>query len=283
MTNLHSSKNVLGDLREILTWARDNEHSSLYSDVLKSNTLKSLGDLSMFPTTNTGTLRKSAENLRHYPEDLVRYLSSEFDPKKLDELFLVPQRTDETWNTVEYELSKLRLRAAFLSIPPFWQVSPFFYHTCRKHHVPVSVGNPRSPNLSLQIIEGVEVEYAAVTPAVMHELREGVMEKGIRDSVQFWHVISPLGPVPHVPKTGKGVRVSVEYHLFPGIPVAYTSPEQYAQDKQWAMPLPEYLYEFGGGTCYITSLRKHAMPFVRFEIPAKVEQCEEKYPLFRFV
>lgn len=271
------------NIREVLVWVKENEYSALYRDIPHVREVKSIENFRALPTTSVETLQKNAENLCHYPEDQARFLASEFDPKKLGTLFLVPQCVDEQWDTVVRELESVKPRAAFLSIPPFWQASPFFYYTCRAHTVPVSVGNPRSPNLSLQIIEGVAVEYAVVTPPVMHELREGLQEKEIRDSVKLWHVVSPLEPAPHLPTVAHDARVSIEYHVFPGVPIAYTSPQQHEEDASLCAPLPEYLYEFEGERCFITSLKKHAMPLVRFELPAQVEVERGAKNRFRFV
>lgn len=258
-------------LKDVLSWAKYNEHSSLYQEIPDVSVLRSLDDLKKFPYTTVDRFRSNSENLRHYREEDIRYTSSEFDPDRLDELFLVPQRADEMWYTLNAELKDQKPRAALLSIPPFWQVAPLFYHTCHAQGVPVSVANPRSPNLSVQVIEGVAMEYAIATAPVIHELRAGLVEKRKHDSIRFWHIVTPLGAIPNIPELLKDVRVAVEYHIFPGVPVAYTSPEMYRENSPWSIPLPMYHYEFDDQVCYITSLERHALPFVRLKLPVPAE------------
>lgn len=257
-------------IKRVLAWAKRSEHSTLYKDLPEEGVIKNTEDLKKLPTTTVETLRNNAKDLRHYAEKDIRYVSSEFDPKNLEDLFLVPQKIDEKWGALEKEIEIVKPRAALLSIPPFWQVAPLFYHACRAHKIPVSVANPRSPNLTLQVIEGVAMEYAVATAPVMHELRAGLAEKKIHDSIRFWHIVAPLGDVPDLPRSGEA-EVSVEYHVFPGIPVAYTSSDMYREDPSWSAPLPAYHYEFEDGACLITSVERHALPFVRFKLPVSVE------------
>ena len=207
--------------------------------------------------------------LSYYPDNEVRYLSSVFTAGDVDNLFLVPQRIDESWQMLRRSLKKTNPKVAMLSVPPFWQIGPFFYTNCRLEKVPISVMSPRNIPLMLQVIEEVDIEYVTTTAEIASELFRQLALRGIEGQIKKWHIIVPFSDrkveVPSV-----SGEISFELHAFPGVPVGYFENVHLHEGEVSVSGNSEYLLEKKNSIWQITSLKEHALPLIKLEIhPAR--------------
>lgn len=269
-THMKISDTVKEQLASVLEHINDNEYCNLYKYV-PSIKKEEIGTVfNTIPAITKEVLRSHSGNLSHYPESKVRYLSSEFDPEYANRLFLFPQLLDAPWMLLNELLKKRDAVVAILSIPLFWQVGPFFYNTCKKNGVPMSVISPRNLPLARQVIKEVEAQAVTGTPEAADSLYGLLSEENIGNQIHTWHLIVPFGENPEIPILPGNVLI--EYHVFPGVPIGHTSPELLRENPYSFIPSPEYFFEIDNGTCFITSLESHALPFIRLEIGRNAEK-----------
>lgn len=219
-------------------------------------------DFLKLPSHDRAFLQRNAGNISHLPETKVRYLASEFDPSKIDTLFLVPQEVDRIWDSFAQELERHKPKVAMAILPLFWQTGPMFYTTARSQKVPVTVLPPHNLPLAAQVFEEAEVEAIVTTDATALEFYPTLLERGLDRRIKFWHIVSPLSLQPAF-QTG---TVYHEKHLFPGVPIACRGPQ--AIEPHAYTPSPRYFFECGDKT-RITSLSPEALTLLRYELPAK--------------
>jgi hypothetical protein len=250
-------------LLDVLQFARENGTSSLYRELPLVNGLSLLSTL---PKTDADTLRSHTGPLIHYKEDEIRYLVSEFYESDAEKLFLLAQRTDTVWTEVDRELKRHDPIVAVLSVPLFWQIGPMMYRATRENKIPISVLSPRNLPLARQVIKEVGAQFIAATPETARDLLALLLEDGIGEQIQSWHLITPAGHNPEIPKLPG--RVVLEHHLFPGVPIGLTSEAMVGRGETTFIPSEEFLFEIEeGGDCFVTSLEKHAVPLIRFKLP----------------
>ncbi len=226
-------------------------------------------DLARIPMTTRSMLR-DAHSLLSCPEEEVRYVVSQFSSANPEELFLVPRRLDEPWGLLEAEIKEVQPFVAILAVPLFWQVAPIFYQTFRRHRVPVSVLQPRNLPLAVQLIRETRADLVVSTPEVARDLADLLHKEGMLGQIRAWHLIVPFGTKVEPPAIS--APYMIEYHLFPGIPVARGLP-----DQSW-VPLPDVHIEIGqGGTALISSLKRHALPLVKFDSGVQATQRGDSF------
>ncbi|NQV93246.1 hypothetical protein HQ403_01980 [Candidatus Kaiserbacteria bacterium] len=259
------SKEIIHDIHTVLDFARENTLSDLYADlpIVSGSQETFLEELQKIPTVSATELIKHKEKLIHYPEKDIRYLVSEFDLDNWKDLFLYAQNIDAEWDTVADEVAAYTPRVAIMTVPLSWQLGPMFYKTCRKKNVPVSVLSPRNPPLITQLIKETEAQMVVATSDVAEDVFNILKSEGLQEQVRLWHIVAPLNKKVTIPQLSGDT--SIEYHLFPGIPIGYTNPSS-KQDSLSFLPSPEYFFEVINDCCYITSLKCHTIPLIRFAI-----------------
>ena len=251
------------DIETVAAFARDNGYSNLY---------KSLPDIS--PDFNTWferiipfdrkRLYSCKDQLSHFEDGEVRFLSSEFNPARFEELFLIPQLIDTMWQSVSSLCRSVQPKVASLIVPPFWQMGPMFYHTCRKEKVPVSVMTPRNLPIARQLIKEAEVDMVVTTASASRELHTLLLEEGLERQIRTWHIVlTEDGNIEHIPiKEG----ISLEYFIFPGISFGKADAELFSTGVLAVQPSDDFFVELADGNCLVTCRKKTALPLIRFQI-----------------
>lgn len=258
-------------LYSIINFVRNNKHSSFYKDLPEVRTHSIEADFNTIKLLTKEELCTYPDSLLHYPEREARYLASEFNPDFLNNLFPLPQRIDTLWNNVSKEIERIKPRAAILTVPPFWQTGPFFYYTCRQCHTPMAVMSPRNLPLTCQVIKEVEAEMIVATPDAAQELYSYLSDAGMQKQIRLWHLIVPLGTYYEVPNLSG--EVTIEFKVFPGVPVGYISSDSVAGNIKSFVPSPDYFFELDvDNTCIITSLVPDAFPLIRFKTNVKLNE-----------
>jgi len=258
---------IFNKLKEVYTFART--HCAAYKDLPESVTADQWKSV---PVSSADTLR-AASSLLTYPEKDVRYVISEFSTAHPENLFLVPRRIDEPWPLLTAEIDEIKPFVAAYLAPLFWQVAPIFYATFRAKSVPVSVLAPRNLPLAVQVMKEARAEMVVSTPEVAEELQAMLAKENLEKQIRAWHLIVPFGTEVKPPVLN-GLYM-VEYHLFPGVPVARMLQGGAIE------PLPGIYFEVSEqGTCLISSLEKHALPLVRYDSGVRIARKEKNTFLF---
>jgi hypothetical protein len=222
---------------------------------------------SSVPTSTKEALR-DAKALSAYPDAKVRFGVSEFTTAHPENLFLIPRRIDEPWRLLEAVIDEVQPFVAIFLAPLFWQVAPVFYAACRGKSVPVSVLQPRNMALAAQVIKESKADMVVSTPAAATELQTLLADAGMGTAIRAWHLIVPFGERHETPALKADYMI--EYHLFPGVPVARLLPNGTIE------PLPDYYFELSDtGTCLISSLERHALPLIRYDSGVRLARAGE--------
>ena len=251
-------------LYTILQFVRNNIYSALYKNLPVIPRKKIISGWESIPTTTISSLREYTKNLSHYPEKNIRYLISEFDAQKTDTLFLIPQKTDTVWELLEKNIKKKDPTVAILIVPGFWQMGPMFYQTCRKNKIPVAVLSPRNLPLAVQVIKETKAQLITTTPDVAKELSVLLSEQKLEKQIKTWHLVTSLEAPFYMPNISGNSYL--EYHIFPGFPIGYANRALFKKQPGMFFPNSEYFFEIRENTCFITSFKKHALPFIRLYI-----------------
>jgi hypothetical protein len=275
MNNLLQINNIEGHeeaLRKIVSFARENTYSDFYRGLPNPDFYTDIVEMMshILPVT-LNNLREytQAGNLLHYPEPEVRYMVSEFTNKHPENLFLIPQRVDTIWESVDREIEKNNPTVATLLVQMFWQMGPMFYRTCRNRKVPVAVLAHRNLPVAVQVAKEVQSKLVVTTPSIAGDLQKLMAEEGLDDQIKSWTLIVPFGEKPTLPNL-QG-NVTVEYHLFPGIPIGYADHNIQKNSAHSMKVYDDFLIEVKDSKCFITSLVPHAFPFIRFSPDIRVE------------
>ena len=228
-------------------------------------------EFSKVPMLKKSDLVQHKNNLSFYDKSEVGYTASIFNEKDIDSLFLLPKQSDWSWKQLAEAINNEKPAAVIMLTPTFWQIAPHFYHTCREQKVPVSVVPPRSVHLAKLVIEEVDINFVVATKVSARELMlvmDGAKGNG---AAYYWYLIASLDDetlFPDLP--GKG---TIEYHLFPGVPIAHAVFDGNTTDEEKfeIFPSSDYYFEMNDGKCLITSLNLDAVPLVRFEVPQIID------------
>lgn len=251
-------------LNDVLAHIHGQEHSSLYKKRVPK-TIDSIEALADIAPTTIETLREHKNALAHYPQEEVRYVASQHESEPADDLFLIPQHIDARWRTLEAYIEEAKPTVATLLVPTFWQLGPLFYHTSRAAGTPVSVMSPRNLPVARQLMADAKNDFVVAEPATAAELQGLLAEEGMGEQVRLWHLIVPVGARVRVPELPG--RMSLEYQLFPGTFIGTLMPARTREGVVAITPAPEYFFEIIDSTCFITSMRRDALPLVRFQLP----------------
>lgn len=258
---------TLQALTEVYEFARNNPHSGFYSDLppLAGEGYENIRH--RIPLFNASRFSQSAHSLSHYAESETDYLSSSFNPEETAEVFLVPRHINHPWELLEGEMRVANPTVAALIVPPFWQLGPIFYRSCRRERVTASVLLPRNIPLAVQIIREAEVGFIVTTPRTARELAAALEKEGLLRQIKTWYLVTPLArSIPEIPLLSG--RVLVEQNLFPGIPIRFAAFENAAPSLSGHQMQPldrEFLLEDDRGRLLISSLIPHALPLIRFD------------------
>lgn len=259
------TKEVAHNIHTVLDFCRENNVSTLYKDLpITSDSVENLlEEMKKIPTLTLEKLREHETNRVHYKEKDIRYLVSEFELENYDDLFLTAQHIDTEWETVSEEIDIYNPQVSIIAVPLSWQLGPMFYKTCRGKRVPVSVVSPRNPPLIVQLIKETDAQMIITTLNTLEKIIPILESEGLKNQIKIWHIIAPLNKKILLPQFD--TDVSIEYHIFPGIPIGYIKPSR-NNTRSGFCPNSEYFFEIINSTCYITSLRTHAIPLIRFKV-----------------
>lgn len=251
-------------LRKVFTYVKDNPYSSVYRDRLHGVDpgTASTETLDALRPVTIEDLRSHEGTLLHVPEEQARYLVSEFDNDEAESLFLVGERNDERWTSLDASIREHDIKAAVIAVSRNWQLGARFYETCRACEVPCAVFSHRDVPYIARLIEEVGVDLVITTPEVARAVNAILVEKGIERVVKVWILIVELGVRTDIPEL-PGATI-VEHHVFPGISVGTSA------DGIHLVPSDEYFIQPEPGGLSVTSLEKHAVPFIRLFVAGSV-------------
>lgn len=250
-------------LREVVVFAKTNVYSTLYHALpeVPDDTFEEF--FQKLPPLSVKKLRAHAGSLVHSADTKVRYLLSEFDFKNMDKTVLLAQSVSAEWDIVAREIKAHNIHSALHILPKHWQTGPMFYRTCRAHGVismPLTSANEET---KVHFVKEAGVDMIVSTPEEVQWTATRLRELGLEENIRSWVVIAPLGTVPDLPEVSGDMHV--EHHVFPGIPLGVST------DGVNVRLSDEYFVESDEKGIYITSLEKHAVPFIRLFMPGHAE------------
>jgi hypothetical protein len=259
------TKNQMENMRGVVNFAKNNPWSSLYGDLPEIQNQHFEEVFSSIRPIDISKLCEYERELSHFPEEEVYFVPSSLNINSEENFCLIPKKIDDTWNSLDEKLKKVRPNAAILLVPPDWNIGPLFYKTCRENSAPASLLPPRNPKLVAEVIRETNIDMIVTTPSAAGELEELLIKSDIYKQIKHWHIISSVENT-DMDFAGLSKKMMIEYHLFPGVPVAFALKDD-GGTIQGLIPFNEYLFEINEeGKCFITSMIELALPLIRFEI-----------------
>lgn len=251
-------------LQQVVAYAQNNPHSSFYQEVLRDIDVANLSKetLGTIRPTPIESMSRYSGSLIHIAESEARYLVSQFEDEQSN-LFLLAQRTDHSWKTLEAHLRAHAPKGAVIAVSRNWQLGAPFYGACRAHNVPCTVFSPRDAQYVARLVEEVGIDMVVTTPLVAEEIASSLKDRNLEKAVKVWVLLAEFG-APATTSLLHGALV-FEHHLFPGIPLGVSADGVHIEISR------EYFVEVASDGIYITSLEQHATPFIRLFVPGRPE------------
>jgi hypothetical protein len=146
-------------------------------------------------------------------------IPSGFTPDTSSTLFSLDSRIGLA--TYSEALTALSIRSTVSLLPPWWQLDALVCTSHEHHHIPHATTHPEHLPVAVELVRQLTPQLILVDIDTGYTLAEALHQKHVA-LPPYWYIIEPY--TSHRTFTLPGVTSIHEFHLSPGIPVAYQCP-----------------------------------------------------------